>query len=123
MPSWTDTAPTHKTSTNRFGIFKQFFGPLFPAHDPDIHASFQELCDGPLVKDNPPDNEAGQLPSLQDISTIGSPNMFYPYANENSFKLAEWWNQGVLNSMDRFKELIKIVGSPSFQSSDIAATS
>lgn len=124
MLSWLERARTFKTSTNRFGIFRQFFGLGFPSHDPDAITSAQELCDGHLIEERSASDKEGPPPPRHGLSgsEIEPSNLFYPYSNESSFKLAEWWNQGVLNSLERFKQLIEIVGSPDFKSSDIADT-
>lgn len=51
------------------------------------------------------------------LDVIGS---FYPYPNETSFRLGDWyWNGGVQKSQQSFRDLLGIVGSPSFSSEDV----
>jgi hypothetical protein len=53
--------------------------------------------------------------SLQNLDSI-----FYPYPNENSFRLGEWyWNHGIQKSRESFSELLTIVGDSKFRPEDV----
>jgi hypothetical protein len=53
-----------------------------------------------------------------------SKQSFYPYPNQNSFALGEWyWGQGARKSKEGFLKLIKIVGNPNFTPSEVHSTS
>lgn len=48
---------------------------------------------------------------------------YFPYPNKNSFLLGDWyWSEGVQKSQQSFKDLLDIVGNPSFESSDVRNT-
>jgi hypothetical protein len=50
-------------------------------------------------------------------------SVFYPYPNENSFLLGDWyWNRGIQKSQGDFRKLLDIVGSPEFSSGDVRNT-
>lgn len=52
-----------------------------------------------------------------------TPFSFFPYPNQNSFLLGDWfWCGGVQKSQESFKDLITIVGSPDFNPADVQHT-
>jgi hypothetical protein len=58
-----------------------------------------------------------------DSSLELSVESYYPYPTRSSFLLGEWyWNDGVKKSQTSFKNLIKIVGHPTFRPEDVART-
>lgn len=48
---------------------------------------------------------------------------FYPYPNENSFRLGEWYWAGGQKSQESFSDLINIVSSPTFRPEDVRGIS
>jgi hypothetical protein len=56
-----------------------------------------------------------------DIPSTLPLNTQYPYPNESSFLLGEWyWNGREKKSQSSFQQLIKIVGHPTFRPEDVA---
>jgi hypothetical protein len=101
-----------ETAHNVFGIFRRYHGSEFPSHDPEHEINLSMLSNIPT----PP----AETPS-QTASTKASD--FYPYPNENSFLLGEWyWNQGSQKSQDNFRKLLDIVGNTTFSAEDICQT-
>ncbi|KIK37340.1 hypothetical protein CY34DRAFT_15768 [Suillus luteus UH-Slu-Lm8-n1] len=50
-------------------------------------------------------------------------NPFYPYPNQSSFLLGEWyWNGSLQKSQKSFRELLQIIGDAQFRPEDISAT-
>lgn len=49
--------------------------------------------------------------------------MFYPYPNENTFLLGDWYWAGGQKSQESFHDLINIVGSPTFRPEDVREVS
>jgi hypothetical protein len=93
-----------RSAPNVFGLFRQYHAIRFPDHDPDENITSDDLVD-----------------SSPDISSNCPVNSYYPYPNEWSFLLGEWyWNDGVKKSQSSFQNLIKIVGHPSFRPEDVA---
>jgi hypothetical protein len=95
---------------NSFGLFHRYDQESLPAHDPEDTS----------------DDVAGSLPPgarmLLTTSTqlSNTENSFYPYPNESSLRLGDWyWNQGGSKSKRSFKQLLDIIGSPSFRLNDI----
>jgi hypothetical protein len=94
------------TPKNIFGLFRRYHSEKQPSHDPEEHIDLQDLSDGPPL---PP-------PSRDDI-------LFYPYPNESSFRLGEWyWGGGVQKSGEGFNRLMDIVGDPAFRPEDVRHT-
>lgn len=88
-----------KSVRNAFGLYRKYFAARFPDHDPDEHISPNDLMD---ISSNLPSN-------------------YYPYPNESSFLLGEWyWNEGEKKSQSSLRNLFKIVGHPDFRPEDIA---
>jgi hypothetical protein len=93
-----------RSARNAFGLVRQYRGIRFPDHDPDENITSDDLMD-----------------SSPDISFNRPVNSYYPYPNQWSFLLGEWfWNDGVKKSQSSFQNLIKIVGHPSFRPEDVA---
>ena len=91
-----------RTARNMFGLFRQYDVIHFPDHDPDGNVTSDDLVDIPVNGS-----------STRSID-------YYPYANESSFLLGEWyWNDGVKKSLSGFHNLIKIVGHPNFRPEDV----
>jgi hypothetical protein len=71
----------------------------------------QDLTDGPAAA-----SEASCQPQRVD-------NEFYPYPNEYSFRLGDWyWNHGVQKSRESFRKLLDIIGDPGFRPDDVRNT-
>lgn len=93
-----------RTPRNIFGLVRQYFAAKLPSVDPEEHIT------------------------LADLSTV-QPNQteprskWWPFPNKNSFLLGNWhWNGGLQKSQSEFKELINIVGDPSFNPGDVSST-
>jgi hypothetical protein len=94
-----------RTPRNIFGLFRQYRAERLPSHDPEEFVGFQDLQDAPVSTDRP----------LQNLD-----NIIYPYPNENSFRLGEWyWNHGIQKSHESFTELLSIVGGSKFRPEDV----
>ncbi|KAH7904570.1 hypothetical protein BJ138DRAFT_1018968 [Hygrophoropsis aurantiaca] len=89
-----------QTRCNVFGLFRRYFRKDPPPHDPeDLDLSYR-----------PSEHRSDEHPS----------NLFYPYPNESSFHLGNWyWNQGAQKSQQSFKQLLDIVGNANFQPEDV----
>ena len=102
-----NSLPITSTARNCFGLSRQFFGTHVPSYELDDEG-FLEFLSATDCTDDPP---LSLLPM-----PLGAlhPDMglnYYPYPNENAFKLGDWfWNHGVQKSKGSFSELIKIVG-------------
>jgi Plavaka transposase len=78
-----------------------------PSHDPEEHIDLEDLSDNPPLVPSPSQDDTP----------------FYPYPNESSFRLGEWyWNNGVQKSLESFRSLVEIVGDPRFHAEDIRHT-
>jgi Plavaka transposase len=98
-----------RTPRNTFGLIRQYFADKFPEHDPEENLSLQDLSSLPAT-------------DSQD-STAASTKNFYPYPNENSFRLGDWyWNHGAQKSHEDFRALLDIVGDASFHPRQIRDT-
>src|SRR3984885_641671 len=92
-----------KSTRNEFGLFQQYDATRFPEHNPDGNLTCGNIKDYPAE------------------GSLTCPINYYPYANESSFLLGEWyWNDGVKKSQSSFQNLIKIVGHPNFRPEDVA---
>jgi hypothetical protein len=93
------------TQRNKFGLFCQYCTEEPPSHDPKEHVTLDDLREAPV------DEEVQLDVSGQD---------YYPYPNRNAFRLGDWyWNGGAQKSQASFKELVDIVGDPTFRPDDI----
>jgi hypothetical protein len=100
-----DLHRSRRTERNVFGISRVYEtttgSSLYNPEDNLILTDFSDIC--------PEDSTS--VPSL------------YPFPNQNSFLLGEWfWSDGVQKSQQSFKKLLNIVGDPNFKSSDIRNT-
>jgi hypothetical protein len=97
-----------RSPRNIFGLFRQYHAEGVPTHDPEECVVLEDLSDKVV-------NQSSNLNH--------APESFHPYPNCNSFLLGEWyWNHGVQKSQASFRELLKIVGSPEFEPSDVQGT-
>jgi hypothetical protein len=100
-----------RTARNIFGLSRKHYGTEPPSHDPEDHVTLQGLYDTPAGTNDVP--IVDHLPTPDD-------KPFYPYLNQNSFSLGDWyWNQGIQKSQEGFRKLINIVGDPDFKPGDI----
>ncbi|EFI26951.1 ubiquitin and ribosomal protein S27a [Coprinopsis cinerea okayama7 len=115
--AWVEQSQVHRTSSNKFGLYREFFGLGLPKHDPDSFLDIQELGDGPL---DPALDEV----THDDAPHQGTADSYHPYPNRSSFELSEWFwgGQSSTNSLARFDALTKVVGDPEFVPADIRAT-
>jgi hypothetical protein len=92
-----------KLPRNIFGLFQQDCTTRFSDHDPCKNIVSNDLTD--------------------DVPPTLSLNIYFPYPNESSFLLGEWyWSGGGRKSQSSFQHLIKIVGHPNFQPEDVASS-
>jgi Plavaka transposase len=95
-----------RTQKNKFGLYRVYHTQSIPSHDPDDPFSVSNDCGdgtapGPGVSENP----------------------FYPYPNEDSLRLGDWyWNQGAQKSKESFRELLDIVSTEGFCPEAVAKT-
>lgn len=69
------------------------------------------------------DNPCGQDITSLVHSHSRDRGIFYPYPNESSFQLGEWyWTGGPQKSHKSFSELLSIIGNPSFHPEDVSHT-
>jgi hypothetical protein len=81
-----------------------------PSHDPEAILTLQDLSEFP---------ESASIP----LASKGGNGPFYPYPNQSSFSLGEWyWNDGVQKSQESFKELLSVISHPKFSLDDIRRT-
>jgi hypothetical protein len=100
-----------RTPRNIFGLLRQYQSQELPSHDPEEHVDMQDLVDSPVTA------------STETSDADPTENPFYPYPNQNSFLLGDWyWNHGVQKSQESFKELLDIVGNPQFNPQDVGYT-
>jgi Plavaka transposase len=100
------------TPRNIFGLFRKYCSEKPPSHDPEEHIDLHGLSD---------DIPTIATPTSSQPSRNGAP--FYPYPNESSFQLGEWyWNNGVQKSRESFNSLVAIVGNPQFRPEDVHNT-
>lgn len=93
-----------KSPRNAFGLFRQYYATRFPDHDPGENITHNDLIDAP-----------------PDPSFTSPAHNYYPYPNQSSFLLGEWyWNDGERKSRSSFQNLLKIVGHPDFRPEDVA---
>ena len=84
-----------------------------PRHDPEDPYSVENTCLPRKISDGAPGESSNLLPS----------NSYYPYPNECAMRIGDWyWNQGAQKSRDSFKELLDIIGDPTFSPSAISQT-
>lgn len=98
--------PIYQTQSNSFGLFRRYDKESIPTHDPE----------------DIPDDIA-RPSATQAVGHLRAGNPFHPYPNEVSFRLGDWyWNQGASKSKHDFKQLLGIIGSPTFRPDDIRNT-
>jgi hypothetical protein len=89
-----------QSACDRFGLFRQYYANCLPEHDTSPDSSSNGLIDA-------------SLPTV--------PVNIYPYPNQSSFLLGEWyWNDGEKKSQSSFQNLLQIVGHPSFRPEDVS---
>ena len=92
------------TGKNSFGLFRLY--------DEDSIPSI-----------NDPEDQSGadSLPTPVSQSVLpGSMNPFYPYPNESSWHIGDWyWNQGAQKTKQSFKGLVEIITSADFRTEDL----
>jgi hypothetical protein len=100
-----------RTPRNVFGLLRQYLSERAPSHDPAENITLQDLTDeqSNIV-------EEAEMSSPPNIDS----NSFFPYPNESSFCLGDWyWNGGVQKSKESFRQLLKVMGSSTFHPEDV----
>jgi hypothetical protein len=110
-----------RTPKNIFGLSRLYFADQLPTRDPDEYTTLEELCH------NPPDSDTTlNTPPCDPDSRSVQPDdhsAFYPYPNEASFRLGQWyWEGGVQKSQESFKQLLDIIVDPGFDPSHVRGT-
>ena len=112
--SMSNSLPVTSTTRNCFGLSRCFFG-IVPSYESDDE--FLELISVTDHTDDPPPS-LSPMPFVASHSDMGLD--YYPYPNQNAFKLGDWfWNHGVQKSKGSFNELVRIVGHHDFRPADI----
>lgn len=111
-PVYTECEPTQSLDTiqNEFGMFRRYFSTKLPTHDPEVLIDLDMLSNLP----KPPVRPSSSNEECDSALPL------YPYPNENSFRLSEWFWDGLQKSHKSFKELLAIVGNPAFSPSDVS---
>jgi hypothetical protein len=104
-----------QTARNLFGVSRQYYSDKLPTRDPDQLLSLVDICHDAIDLGTPECNLPHDSPHLSSQS-------FYPYPNQSSFQLGNWFWNGGEKSQESFKELLKIVSDPMFQPSDVRHT-
>ena len=100
-----------RTPRNIFGLIRQYYAERLPLNDPEELVTLEDLSTPSFPIDS------SRHPPLTSVNT------FYPYPNENSFRLGHWyWNAGVQKSQQGFKDLVAVVGDPCFEPKDVRDT-
>ena len=103
----------YQTQLNLFGLFRRYDKETLPVYDPE------DTSDGIAVSQP---TAARMFVSTSD-QLLDTENQFYPYPNKTSLHLGDWyWNQGTLKSKVDFKQLLDIIGDPSFRVDNIQDT-
>jgi len=101
-----------RTPRNVFGLVRQYFGEQLPTVDPEEHVTLADIS--PLAASESSQPFAGQAQPR---------SKWWPFPNKSSFLLGAWhWNDGIQKSQSGFKDLINIVGDPSFNPDDVRHT-
>lgn len=105
------------TLPNTFGLSRRYYGNKLPTHDPEEVITLENLTLTPL------DQVSRDLDTSAHAMQHAGANPFYPYPNQSSFLLGEWyWNGGLQKSQKSFRELLQIIGDAQFRPEDISAT-
>jgi len=100
-----------RTPRNDFGLVRQYFAKQLPTVDPEEHVTLADIS-------------PSAAKSSQPFSSQAQPrSKWWPFPNKSSFLLGAWhWNGGIQKSQSEFKNLIDIVGDPSFNPDDVRHT-
>ena len=116
LASMSNSFPVTSTARNPFGLSCRFFGIHVPSYEPDDEGFLELLSVTDHTNDPPP----SLLPTPLGASHPDMDFNYYPYPNQNAFKLGDWfWNHGVQKSKGSFSELIKIIGHNDFRPADV----
>jgi Plavaka transposase len=113
------------TDANEFGMFKIFWGTKSSSHDPDRLITALDLYEGTESATDCTTSELVASEAQTDVprDPRSKPEVvptFYPYPNESSFNLGDWyWSRGTTKSMADFKELLKVLEHPHFKPSEL----
>ncbi|KIJ58553.1 hypothetical protein HYDPIDRAFT_102394, partial [Hydnomerulius pinastri MD-312] len=100
-----------KTQLNKFSLFRVYNTNQLPSHDPDDPYSVDNI--------NVPTPEH----SDDTRDSNDTRNLYHPYPNKSAMLLGDWyWNEGTQKTQEGFKQLLGIVGNPSFSPSNVSQT-
>ncbi|KAH6918228.1 hypothetical protein BKA70DRAFT_1416234 [Coprinopsis sp. MPI-PUGE-AT-0042] len=105
----------HQMPANEFALTRVYQNNT-PLHDPDAFGALVDSNDEPQHA-SIQDDEA----SLASIPAMEPKGALFPYPNRSSLELGDWWEKAP-KSRDAFRDLVHIVGHPSFVPADIATT-
>ena len=110
-----------RTPRNAFHLLREYLSPSPPSHDPEELVNFSDLCDG--HGENFDEDNMTKVGSTMTPDISLPTDSFGPYPNVSSFLLGEWyWNGGRYKSMEDFRSLLSIIGSPDFYSEEVRDT-
>ena len=103
-----------KTQLNNFSLFRLYDEGSLPINDPDTEESSDTTGFSSMPRENFTDGSK---------DTTRPSNPFYPYPNETSLLLGDWyWNYGHQKSQNSFKKLVDIIGHPGYHPDDVRNT-
>lgn len=93
-----------------FGLRRKVYSTQVPLHDPEELITLSDIYH--------------TRHPVSDAVPTHAPDSYFPYPNKSSFLLGDWyWSDGIQKTKQGFKNLIAIVGDPSFKPSDVRNTS
>lgn len=96
-PRWKNAVT--RTPPDKFGLYRQYRMNPLSVHDQGVHTT----------------SNVNMTPEL-----VGE---FYPYPNQTTFLLGEWyWNGGEKKSQASFRKLLDIIGHPDFRPEEVSGT-
>ena len=99
-----------KTQLNNFSLFWLYDEGSLPINDPDTEESLDTTGFSSMPWENFTNGSK---------DTTWPSNPFYPYPNETSLLLGDWyWNYGHQKSQNSFKKLVDIIGHPGYHPDD-----
>ncbi|KAF7971052.1 hypothetical protein HWV62_22187 [Athelia sp. TMB] len=110
------------TPRNMFGLFRRYFSRSLSGHDPEQYLELPDLTEESTEASG--DISAQITLAISSTSEVrpNTSSTYFPYPNESSFRLGDWYWAGTQKSQESFNELIAILKSPSFRTSDIHNT-
>jgi hypothetical protein len=90
---------------NKFSLLQAYTTQTFVLHDPNDPYSIEHT----------------PQPTDHGAQSTKTSRPFHSHPNENAMRLGDWyWNQGAQKSREDFKQLLSIVGNPTFSAVDVS---